>query len=405
MTGCGIGSIGNASTNSTAQAVEQVNNAINALANANADWETIVKNLENNLPATIDQTIKTEISQTLQRAESTAGTEFKCGADFVADRVREHLLRVKAELLQQTPPPIEPTFCNVVPLAVDMNLSPDRRNVIEFYGYDMDTTNVQVLVQNSTGVSDLTSRLARPTHYHLTLDLGGTPNPLSANSQKLILKWNNTEISSISIIQPTTPVCQSEVFKVPQPATVSWNPPHIAGDTEFNGHGPSVTARVTLSIHGSGAGNSVIASVYMDARETQSDWTEAAGTTVRTLYTAPPDKKIEKIIGPLVSSYHYIDSNTTDDGPFGGASGEPVSQWLFKGDGPNSNDAGSYTGVTVSFNPLSVVQTETANCVSPTSLLPLQGTKFLSPATNLRFQPELKKIDPRLINKILPNRP
>jgi hypothetical protein len=404
MTGCGIGDIANSITNSTAQAVDQMNNAINAMANANADWETIVKNLENSLPTTIDQTIKTEISQTLLRAESTAGTEFKCGADFVADRVREHLLRIKAELLKQTPPPVEPTFCNVVPLALDMNLPPERRNLIEIFGYDMDTANVQVLVQNGAAFSDLSSRLARPTHYQLTLDLGGTPNPLSASSQKLILKWNDTEISSISIVQPTTPVCQSEVFKAPQPADASWNPPHIAGDTEFGGDGPDVTARVTLAIQGSGAGNSVTASIYMDARETRSDWTEAAGTTVRTLYTAPPDKKIEKIVGPLVSSYHYVDSNTTTDGPFGGASGEPVSQWLFTGDGPNSDDAGAYTGVKVSFNPLSVVQTETTNCISPTSLLLLQGTQFLSPVTNTRFQPDLKKIDPGII-KIFPIQP
>jgi hypothetical protein len=219
------------------------------------------------------------------------------------------------------------------------------------------------------------------------------------------LKWNNTEISSISVIQPTTPVCQSEVFKAPQAAQASWNPPHIAGDTEFGGDGPDVTARVTLAIQGSGAGNSVVASIYMDARETKADWTEAAGTTVRTLYTAPPDKKIEQIVGPLASAYHYIDSNTTDDGPFGGAPGEPVSQWVFKGDGPNSNDAGSFTGVTVSFNPLSVVQIQTADCVSPSTVLNLQGTRFFSPITTSRFEPEIKKIDPGVINIVGPRHP
>lgn len=399
MTGCGIGGLGDVIQDSTTQAVAQINNAINALTSANADWEAIVKDLENKLPAELNQTIKTELSQTIQRAEATAGTEFKCGVDFVADRVREHLIRIKDELLKQTPPPVAPTFCNVVPLAIDMNLSPERRNLLEFYGYDMDTANAQVLVQNSNGFADITPRLARPTHYHLTLDLGGNPNPLSANSQKIILKWNDTEISSLSVIQPTTPVCQSAVVPVPQAAEISWNPPRVEGDGEYDGHGPDVTARVTLRIQGNGPGNSVVADVYMNARETQADWSDAAGTTTKTLYTAPAGKKIEQIVGPLVSTFHYVDTNHTDD-RFGGAPGEPVSQWVFRGDGDGGNDAGGSTGVTVSFNPLKVVQIETANCVSPGTLVGIIKTPYLSPITKARLETPLKKIDPGII-KIL----
>lgn len=398
-TGCGIADALNPVKDATTQALAAVDDAINALASANADWEAILKDLENKIPAQIDSTIKNEISNTLTRAEATAGTEFKCGVDFVADRAREHLLRVKAELLKQTPPPVEPTFCNVIPLAIDMNLTPERRNVVEYYGYDMDTANVQVLLQTTGGIQDLTSRLARPTHYHMTVNLGGTPNPLGANSEKLILKWNGQEISSISVLQPTTPVCKSSVSPgiVQQPIT--YTPPAVRGDHEFDGNGPDIDASVTLSVQGSGAENRVVATIYMDARETKSDWTEAQGSKTVTLYTAPPGMKIEKIVGGPVSTYHYRDTNHTID-RFGGGAGEPVSQWEFMGDGTTSQDAGGDTHVTVHLNPLRVVLTETTNCVSPSTLGEMLNSRFLSAGTLQRFTPQLRKINPDLFKMI-----
>src|SRR5438034_7599516 len=228
-TGCGLKDLLNPFVDAKTQALNEVNDAINALGATNADWEAIIKDLENKLPAAIDSTIKTEIANTLTRAEATAGTEFRCGVDFVADRAREHLLRVKAVLLGQNPPSVEPVFCEVVPLAIDMNLDPARRNLLEFYGYDMDTVNVQVLVQNSNGTKDITPRLARPTHYHMTLDLGGNPNPLTANAQKVLLKWSGSEISSMSVIQPTTPVCQSTVSPAMPQQPITFTPPKVHG--------------------------------------------------------------------------------------------------------------------------------------------------------------------------------
>jgi hypothetical protein len=75
-------------------------------------------------------------------------------------------------------------------LAVDRSLIPTRLNRLEFYGYYFDTTQIQVLLDNSGGTVDESGKLARPTHYHLTLNLGGNGVQIGPTSQRLRLRWN-----------------------------------------------------------------------------------------------------------------------------------------------------------------------------------------------------------------------
>ncbi len=384
-------------TNATNNMLAALDDAINALGSANADWQMILRDLEKKIPAELDSTIRNDISSTINRAVSTAGVEFRCSVDFAGDRVRQQLIRIRAKLLKQPPPEVEPAFCNVDPPALDMNLPPDRRNKVELFGYDMDTVNVKVSLQNNTAIVDLTPRLTRQTHYHMTVNLGGTPDLLSASSQKLILNWKGSEISAIPVIQPTTPVCKSEVSPSITLEPITWSPPPTRGDREFQGHGPQVYASVSLTNHGT----HVNATIFMVAKETQSDWTEASGSMTKSIYPAPPGRKIERIIGDLSQKYSYLDTDTTDDN-FGGGSGGPVSSWVFVGDGPTGNDAGGDTKVTVHFNPLKVVLTETTNCVPPLTITHMQSKQLLSPATALRYEPELRTVDPVILKLPFP---
>lgn len=77
----------------------------------------------------------------------------------------------------------------------------------------------------------------------------------------------------------------------------------LGGDREFDGHGPEIWASINLTIEN---GNQLFATVYMHARETQSDWSETEGTWKKLLYTAPRGFTISKILTGKSSEVHYI---------------------------------------------------------------------------------------------------
>lgn len=49
--------------------------------------------------------------------------------------------------------------------------------------------------------------------------------------------------------------------------------------------------------------------IYMPAKETEDDWTEACGTQQSTIYQADPGWQITNIVGPIESSYSYRDND------------------------------------------------------------------------------------------------
>src|SRR5690554_5584522 len=177
-------------SDATTQAVNVIDNAIGNLSFESANWREIMENAIADLPSEIQSTIRTEMSDLLNRAVAATGAEIRCNTDFLRNRLAQGLQNIKAKLLNQEPPNLEPQLCSVVPLAIDMGLSPNRRNKIEFYGYDFDQAKIEALLQNSNGTFDVSNSLDRPTHYHMTLNLGGTGVNLSPQSQRLILRWN-----------------------------------------------------------------------------------------------------------------------------------------------------------------------------------------------------------------------
>lgn len=94
------------------------------------------------------------------------------------------LLSIKIVFLGGEPLPVEPRLCQVVPLAVDINLEAARRNKIEFFGYDFDREQISVALATSGGETDVTAFLDQPTHYHLTLNLGSTGVQLPADATR-----------------------------------------------------------------------------------------------------------------------------------------------------------------------------------------------------------------------------
>ena len=143
----------------TEKVVSSLDNAIGSLNATSANYEEILQKLVSELPGEVQSTVTNEVSNLLNRTVAAAGAEVRCDADFFRIRVQQALQRIKAKFLNQPVPAVEPNLCNVVPLAIDMNLSADRRNKLEFYGYDFDMTAIQVLLYNGASAIDVSNKL------------------------------------------------------------------------------------------------------------------------------------------------------------------------------------------------------------------------------------------------------
>ncbi len=75
------------------------------------------------------------------------------------------------------------------------------------------------------------------------------------------------------------------------------------GDREFGGNGPDVTCRVTLQL--SSDRRKIEAKIDFKARETKSDWSTVEESFVRTVFTAPAGKTIDRIVSPTTSTVSF----------------------------------------------------------------------------------------------------
>ncbi|WP_437753668.1 hypothetical protein [Sorangium sp. So ce1389] len=125
-------------------------------------------------------------------------------------------------------------------------------------------------------------------------------------------------------------------------------PPRVGGDAEYDGHGPSVSLQVELSVFN---GNELWAAVYMDALETKSNWTRAAGTAWYRLHTS--SSPIVAVDGPISFNHTYTDTDHAHD-IFSFEPDNLVNKLDYVGD-TKGNEAGTKTGVRVYFNPITIV--------------------------------------------------
>lgn len=118
------------------------------------------------------------------------------------------------------------------------------------------------------------------------------------------------------------------------------------------------------------------------------DWTTASGTKLYpSVYTPDPGWRIDKVIGSVISSHSYTDSNHTEDRfPLG--SGGPVKQLVYVGD-TKGKEAGTRTKVTVYYNPVRLVLVQDKNCVSESTVAKMQAKGKISPTALKRLAPAL----------------
>jgi hypothetical protein len=142
------------------------------LNNQSISWQETLENTTRQLTEDAQSTIRTEVQQTLDRAIAASGQEIKCTADFFRTRAKADIDRIIARLKGDPEQSIsQPVVCGVIPESgIDMNVEPNRRNAIEWYGYDFDKTRCKVYLLNQAGSqTDITEFLTQQSHYHMTL--------------------------------------------------------------------------------------------------------------------------------------------------------------------------------------------------------------------------------------------
>ncbi|MEL6696597.1 MAG: hypothetical protein AAFS00_09305 [Bacteroidota bacterium] len=369
-----------------------IDGAVGTLGDASSDWQSVLGELKRDLPADVQSTVTNEVNNLLTRAVAASGSEIRCDVDFFRARLRQNLLRIKANFLKQDPPPMEPQLCQVVPLAVDMSLEANRRNKIEFYGYDFDITDkLQVLVDNGSERVDITSTLDKPSHYHMTLNLSGSGAQLTKQAKRVILRWGDRDISSIGILQKVPKICETKVVGI-RPAAISYLPPHTRGDKNYKKNGPDVYASVQII----NLDTLVVARVAMKAEETKGDRSTASGTKDFELYRPDPGWAVQSIVSSPYADYFYRDENDTKD-EFAGSG--PVQKWIFRGR-KKGEAAGVYSNVTLMFNQLRFELKETKDCVAASTVRGLEVSRSISPRTLDQIKKQNKDVEFQLPEEI-----
>jgi hypothetical protein len=192
------------------KAIRALDDAVTRLEGQSISWQGVLEETRDRLIEEGQSTIANEVSNVLSQTVSDVGIEARCYTDFLRDRVREDLIRIRATLTGETLT-LRPVFCNPTPSIVDLNLPADRRTHIEISGYNLDVANIQAqLVDSANQPMDVSNALASPSRYLLTLNLGSNGVPLDASSDKLLFVLPDGT-KSVNIIQP------AEATAVPQP--------------------------------------------------------------------------------------------------------------------------------------------------------------------------------------------
>ncbi len=195
------------------KAITTFENAISELDKNSANWQTTLANLEQQLIAQGQSTLSNEVQSLANRGIANVSVELRCNVDFIGQRMDQGLRRIVARLKNQTPPPIMPAYCNVDPqdgIRVEL-VRQGRLASLNYYGYDMFDQNANdsqmkvFLVDRNGQESDISFAIALPTHYLMTVRLVDNRIQFTDQVDKLIVRWGQTTLSTINIIQPPPP--------------------------------------------------------------------------------------------------------------------------------------------------------------------------------------------------------
>ncbi len=315
-------------------AVTILDDAIDTLDSNSKQWQQVLRDTQRELVEAGQSTLSNEVSNLLSKSLSDVGIEAKCYTDFMRDRVKDDLKRIRANLTNESIT-LKPVFCKPTPSSINFDLVEQGRvNSIEIAGYNLDSANIQVFLDNGQRKYDFTTALAVPSRYLMTLNVGANGVRLTDKSNKIIFKQGQRIISTVNVIQPIKRE-KEIVYQIPTLKRIC--PRHIRGDRDFAGHGPNVTASAKIIVKNQ---RELFLQVYLNAKETQKDWTEAKLINYRRpLNVNLPSQARIISVSPNFSSTSYRDINHQLDSP-SISGGSLVNKFEINGD-TKGNDVGN----------------------------------------------------------------
>jgi hypothetical protein len=352
------------------QAIESFDRAITSLNAQSSDWQIVLQNLEKELAADTQSTIRTEVTNLGRAGVLTTGGEVRCNSDFLRKRLAKDLRQIRnemAELINKTnywfqddipllpEIPTEPAICNAVPTAIDLTLDQTRRMTLEIYGMDLRSLPITAKLINQAGKRDVTEHLGIISDTQMVLNLSETGAALGHDNtlKHVAFSWKGQQQSVIPITSTSGSEdnCRNEVINKTFGHQI-FIPPHTNGDADYHVHGPCINYDI-YDIRPEEDGKKLVAKMFMSAYECNSDgsgradYTTAQGGTDVVLMIAGPGEKILGHDRQIPFKYSYRDQDTDDDVfPFTGAT--PVEKLVFVGN-TLGDEAGTKTKVTTYF--------------------------------------------------------
>ena len=198
LAGCGIDP-----EDEVDKAVAALDRAIDATEHRSLDWQSVVEESGDVLVKAGQSGIANETSEAVGRFFSDLGTPAHCRPDFVHDRLREDLVRIRAKLTEEELQ-LSPVFCPPNPNVVRFTEVQDGSvDSVEISGYNLDFANIQVLLVDAENQqTDVSHFLTNPSQYLLALKLGDNGVSLTSSSSELLFVLDDNETKSVNVRQP-----------------------------------------------------------------------------------------------------------------------------------------------------------------------------------------------------------
>jgi hypothetical protein len=361
--------------------IRALDRGVQRLAGSDADYRIALRETLRALPPAFKESIGRDIDAFLTRAPGT-GADFKCSAAFVRDRARKELGRIRDTLVGAQSRPLEPEFCYALPYAVDTSQIPGQHRTVELYGYDFDRVPLELFLVEDGGHPDVTFALTMRTHYHVTVNLGPGGVPLSSKSHFLGLTWGNLIHGAVPIIQGNSTLCSSRVEDVPRGKEVTSSMSRPRTRPRALSKATRIWAKATLEY----SDNGIETTICSFAENRGDPSTTVGGCETEFVATVDADRVIEGIVGKAESHTSATIGRGQRNAVRRRGSGV-VDRWTFTGFG--TDPGSSEPDLTVRFNRIRIVSTESYGCVSPVAYLEARRMNALSAATLGRLNPQL----------------
>jgi hypothetical protein len=188
--------------------VESFNNAITGLESQSGSWQATLQNLQTQLVAQGQSTLANEVQSVVNRGVASASLEFRCDVDFLGSQLAQALKNILASYQKKTLPGEPPHFCNVDPPVIDLSITPDRRQLLNIYGFNFSSGVIKV------SVVDLQhNKTTTPPPGTLTL-------AISSEFLATLNTVNYTFSGTDTVVRFTLPGNETRDVNIKQPPTV-----------------------------------------------------------------------------------------------------------------------------------------------------------------------------------------